>query len=279
MVARGNDVGWRYALCNEMFEGWSLSRIAEKGVELGYLGMELAPYTLGALVTTFSAAERAQMRRDVESAGMEIMGLHWLLAQTAFQLNSPDAGLREATAQYLLDEIDFCAELGGAVLTFGSPQQREPIGGWSKDEAWLWTVEVMQRCGQRSQERGVVFCIEPLIGNRLVSGVDEAARLVREVDHPGFQMMVDCRSMGKDERWSVADQIKSVWPLVKHVHVNDPNSLGPGMGDLDFVPIMRALKELGFQGWLSLEAGRLELGPERISRESLANMKAALAAA
>ena len=277
-MTQGSEVGWRYALCNEMFEGWSLRKIAETGVELGYPGMELAPYTLGSRVTEFSPAQRAQMRRDVENAGMQIMGLHWLLAETPFQLNSPDGDLREATALYLLDLIDFCVDLGGEVLTFGSPQQREPIGGYPEDEAWKWTVEVMRRCGQRSQERGVVFCIEPLMGNKLVAGVEEAARLVSNVDHPGFQMMLDCRSMGKDDRWSVADQIKSVWPLFKHVHVNDPNSQGPGMGDLDFVPIMRTLKELGFDGWLSLEAGDLALGPERISRESMANMKAALAA-
>ena len=277
-MTQGNEAGWRYALCNEMFEGWPLNKIAETGVELGYLGMELAPYTLGSLVTEFSSAQRAQMCRDVENAGMQIMGLHWLLAETPFQLNSPDGDLREATALYLLDQIDFCVDLGGEVLTFGSPRQREPIGGYPEDEAWKWTVEVMRRCGQRSQERGVVFCIEPLMGNKLVAGVEEAARLVNNVDHPGFQMMVDCRSMGKDDRWSVADQIKSVWPLFKHVHVNDPNSQGPGMGDLDFVPILRTLKELGFDGWLSLEAGDLALGPERISRESMANMKAALAA-
>lgn len=270
-------VKFKYALCNEMFEGWPLGKIAEAGLKMGYSGLELAPYTFTKLVTDLSASDRAKLRREIEDAGMVVAGLHWILAQTDLQLNTPDRDMREATARYLLDLIDFCVDMGGDVLTFGSPQQREPLPGFSKEEAWKWMVEVMHRCGERAQERGAYFCIEPLMGTTLITGVDVAARLVKEVNHPGFTLMVDCRSMGKDDRWSVPDQIKSVWPQFKHVHVNDPNSLGPGMGDLDFGPIMRTLRDLGYDRWVSLEAGKLDLGAERISRESMANMKAALA--
>ena len=272
------QVKWRYSLCNEMFEEWPLARIAETAAEIGYQGVELAPYTLASVVTDISAAERRQLRRDVEAAGIKVAGLHWLLAKTDFMLNTPDPTQREAAAQYLLDLIDFCADLGGDILVFGSPAQRDPAGGFGKGDAWAWTTEVMRRCGERALRQGVVFCIEPLHGTAIISGVDDAARLVKEVDHPGFKMMVDTKSMGGDPRWSVSDQIKSVWPLFKHVHVNDPNLLGPGMGDLDFVPIMATLQEFDYDGWLSLEVFKFELGPERIARESLAYLKASLAA-
>ena len=274
-----NGVKWKYSLCNEMFENWPLAKIAQTIAELGYQGLELAPYTLAPKVTDLSAADRAGMRRDIEAAGIKVSALHWILAHTDFLLNSPNPEHREAASAYLLDLVDFCADMGGDVLVFGSPQQRDPTEGFSKEEAWKWTVEAMRRCGVRSQERGVLFCIEPLLGTKLISGVDDAARLVEQVDHPGFRMMVDCKSMGRDTRWSVAEQIRSVWPLFKHVHVNDPNLLGPGMGDLDFVPIVAALQDLGYDRWLSLEAMKFELGAERIARESLANLKAALAKA
>ena len=80
-------------------------------------------------------------------------------------------------------------------------------------------------------------------------------------------------------RWAVAEQLRAVWPLFKHVHVNDPNLLGPGMGELEFEPILATLCELGYQGWVSLEVFEFDLGPVRIARESMANCKAALEAA
>jgi len=265
---------WKYALCNEMFEDWPLDKTAACVAELGYQGLELAPFTLCERVTDLSAADRQQIRRTIEGAGLAVVGLHWLLAQTeGLQLNHIDPEVRERTAQYLLALIDCCADIGGEVLIFGSPQQRNIHPDWSRQEAWQSAVEIMRRCGERAQEQGVLFCVEPLSLREtdFIVKVDEAADLVRQVDHPGFQMMVDVKAMAQDPR-PVAEQIRLVHPLFQHVHVNDPNMLGPGMGDVDFRPILRTLKELQFSGWLSVEVFDFRLGPERIARESLANL-------
>lgn len=268
-------VPWRYALCNEMFEGWPLDRIAATAAKIGYQGIELAPFTLAPLVTDLSAADRKKIKGDVERAGVQVAGLHWLLAKTPFRLNTPDPDARRRAAQYLLDLIDFCADVGGEILVFGSPAQRDPADGFPFEEAWQHTVEVMRRCGERAHERGVTFCLEPL-GTPFVTWVDDVVKMVREVDHPGFRMMVDCKSMAQDKRWPIHEQLRYAWSLFKHVHVNDPNLLGPGMGELDFKPILATLRELGFSGWLSVEVFQFDLGPERIARESLENLHKAL---
>jgi sugar phosphate isomerase/epimerase len=269
------NVPWRYSLCNEMFEGWALAEVARLASEIGFQGVELAPYTFAPLVTDLSAADRARIRRDVEAAGLKVAGLHWLLARTPHRLNTPDAEERGRAAEYLLALIDFCADVGGEILVFGSPDQRDPVEGYRLDEAWASTVEVMRRCGERAETRGVTFCIEPL-GTPFITWVDDALRLVQEVDRAGFRMMVDCKSMGQDGRWAPAEQMRYAAPWFKHVHVNDPNLLGPGMGELDFQPIMATLRELAYDGWVSLEAFEFPGGPERIARESMANLLAAL---
>ncbi len=271
------QVTWRYAICNELFEGWSLEKTAACVAELGYQGLELAPFTLCQRVTDLSAAERRQIRRTVEGAGLAVVGLHWLLAHTeGLQLNDPDPAVRKRTEQYLLALIDFCAEVGGQVLIFGSPQQRNLRPGWSREQAWQSTAEILGRCGQRAQERGVIFCLEPLSSREtdFISSVDEAIELVRRVNHPGLQMMVDVKAMAQNPR-PVAEQIRLAHPLFRHVHVNDPNLLGPGMGEVDFRPILATLKELEYAGWLSVEVFDFSPGPERIARESLANLKEA----
>lgn len=265
---------WKYAICNEGFEGWPLEKIAQTVAEMGYEGVELAPFTLCDLVTDLTAEDRREIRQVVEGAGLQVAGVHWLLAQTPFRLNVPDADERRAAADYLVALVDFCADVGGDTLVFGSPAQRDPQDGFSVGTAWAETVQVMRRVGKRAHERGVSFCIEPL-GTPFVTWVDDAVKMVEEVNQPGFAMMVDCKAMAQDERWSPADQIREMAGHYRHVHVNDPNRLGPGMGDLDFKPIMSALDEVAFSGWVSVEAFEFSQGAEFVARESLKNLKEA----
>ena len=270
-------VPWQYAICNELFTDWPLDRIAAYAGGLGYGGLELAPYTLAARVSDLSADDRRAIRGAIEDAGLRVAGLHWLLAHTeGLALNDADAEVRERTVRYLLEEIDLCADLGGDALVLGSPEQRNPAPGVSHDDAWAWTAEAMRRCGERAAARGVFFCIEALPGPacRFITNVDEAAHLVRQVDHPGFQMMVDVRSMATDGR-PIDGQIASVAPLVRHVHANDPNMLGPGMGDVAFGPILTALRRVGYRGWISVEAFDTAYPIERIAQESIVNLRAA----
>ncbi len=268
-------MNWRYAICNELFEGWSLEQVAAFAAEVGYEGLELAPFTLCRDVRQVQPAERKAIRRTIESAGLKAVGLHWLLARTeGLQLNDPDPTVRERTAQYLLALIDLCADLGGQVLVFGSPQQRSFRPGWVREEAMDSAVAIFRRCGERAQARGVVFCLEPLtmLETDFITTASAATEMVRRVDHPGFQMMVDVRAMSYEDQ-PIPKIIREMAPYIRHVHLNDPNRLGPGMGEVDFEPILRALREVGYEGWLSVEPFDFSPGPERIARESWAYLK------
>ncbi len=274
-VTAHDGAAWRYAICNELFAPLGAGEVAAAVAALGYQGLELAPYTLAARVTDLTPADRAQIRAQVEAQGPVIVGLHWLLAHTeGLYLNDPEPTVRERTLRYLLAEVDLCADLGGEVLVFGSPAQRNPRPGFSMADAWAWTVEAMYRCGERAAQHGVTFCIEPLPTYEcaFITSVDEAAELVNCVGNPGFRMMVDAKAMSYDER-PVAEQIRLVAPLMRHMHVNDPNLAGPGMGNLDFRPILNVLRELRYQGWLSVEALDHNTDIHRIARESIANLR------
>src|ERR1700686_5114617 len=100
----------RYAICNETFEGWAFPRVCEVCASLGYQGLELAPFTLAPRIADVSATERATLRKQAAGAGLEIIGLHWLLAKTeGLLLTSADETVRRRAADYLVQLASCCA--------------------------------------------------------------------------------------------------------------------------------------------------------------------------
>src|SRR5262249_47246994 len=114
----------KYAICNETFEGWDHARVCRFIAELGYTGLEMAPFTLAPRITDVSLDRRRQLRREAEEAGIQIIGLHWLLAKTeGLQVTAPDEATRQRTAEYLVELARCCADFGGTLMIFGSPGQ------------------------------------------------------------------------------------------------------------------------------------------------------------
>ena len=86
----------RYAICNETFEGWEHAKVCRTVAELGYTGLEVAPFTLAPRITDVTPQRRRELRQQAADHGLTLLGLHWLLAKTAgLQLTSPDAAVRK----------------------------------------------------------------------------------------------------------------------------------------------------------------------------------------
>ena len=89
----------RYAICNETFEGWDHARVCRFVADLGYGGLEIAPFTLAPRITDVSLDRRRTLHRQADECGLQIIGLHWLLAKTeGLHLTSPDESVRRRTA-------------------------------------------------------------------------------------------------------------------------------------------------------------------------------------
>src|SRR5688572_2846623 len=71
----------KFAICNEIYQGWKLEDVFAHAAKLGYSGVEIAPFTLANSVNEISAAERQRIRDLAAQHQIEIVGLHWLLVK------------------------------------------------------------------------------------------------------------------------------------------------------------------------------------------------------
>src|SRR4051794_36373004 len=265
----------RYAICNETFEGWDHARVCRQAAELGYTGLEVAPFTLAPRITDVTAEQRRRLRGEAEAAGLTIIGLHWLLAKTeGLHLTSPDAAVRQRTADYLVELARACRDLGGDLMVFGSPAQRRIPAGATREQATEYAVDTFRRSAAGLADAGVRLCLEPLAPAEadFIQTADEAAAILDRIDHPNFVLHLDVKAMSSEAQ-PIPDIIRKHAKRTGHFHANDANRRGPGFGNVDFVPIFRALKETGYAGWVSVEVFDYSPDPVTIGRESLRYMR------
>lgn len=268
----------KFAICNETFLDWPCDKAFGFAAECGYTGIEIAPFTLNHDARRITPAERQEVRRQAEAAGLEVVGLHWLLAKTeGFYLTSPEADVRRRTAEYVQDLARLCRDVGGSRMIFGSPQQRNVLPGVTPQQAFDYAAGVVGECAKVLEETGVTLCMEPLApaeGNFL-NTADEAVRLIEKIDHPQVRLILDCKAMSS-EAVPIPELIRRHQDVLAHFHANDPNLQGPGFGQLEFAPIFATLVEVDYPGWVSVEVFDYAPGPERLARESIDYMRRTL---
>ncbi len=272
----------KLGICNELFEGWDFADVCRTVKSLGYDGLEIAPFTLAPLITDVSPAQRRTLRAQVEDAGLETIGLHWLLAKTeGFYLTTRDTSVRQRTADYFIALAQATHDLGGTLMVLGSPKQRDLLPGVSYDEACDLALDVFQRAMPAIGNLGVDLCLEPLAPNdtNFLNTCDQANAMIARVNHPHFKLHMDVKAQSAEPSTTVPELIARHARVAGHFHAQDVNLRGPGMGAVDFGPIMKALVASGYDRWVSVEVFDYTPGAEETARQSIACLRGALNAA
>lgn len=269
------------ALCNEALADRDFPAAMDTAAAMGFEAVEIAPFTLAKDVRTISTATRNVLRRAVESAGLEVAGLHWLLAKTeGFHVANPDAEVRQRTLEYLGALARFCADLGGRVMVFGSPAQRSLPPGVARGDALKSAAGLFAGAAESAAECGVVICLEPLrkTDTDMWTSASEALEFVEAVGHPNFQLMLDTRALHGEDR-PAPETIGQMAGRFRHFHLNDASGRCPGLGHTDFGPVFAALKEAAYSGYVSVEPLEYVHDPESDLRASVAYLKRIMALA
>lgn len=237
----------------------------------GYDAVEIAPFTLGSNVNAISAAERSCIRTLAARIGIAISGIHWVLVQTeGLHLTHPDEAVRQKTAQYFKDLVQFCADIGGKSMVVGSPKQRDVLEGVAYRDAWNWATDVFRAPVRAAEKRGITICFEPLAPSEtnFINSAEEAIRFTRQLDSPNFKIILDVKAMCSEAK-PIPQIIAESSGHFAYFHANDRNLKGPGFGEVDFYPIAAALRESRYDGVVSVEVFKFDEGPEVIATKSI----------
>ncbi|MCX8065737.1 MAG: sugar phosphate isomerase/epimerase [Candidatus Hydrogenedentes bacterium] len=271
-----NDPDIKIGICNEIFKEWNNFEKTVKFIkDIGYDGIEIAPFTFADHVTDISTEIRKWIRDTAEKVGVEVIGIHWVfVGPKNVYLTHPDSNIRKYTAEYLKNLVNFCADIGGKVIVFGSPKQRNIMRDVTYNQALEYAKEVFSYALPVCENRDVTICLEQLTHweTNFCHTVEEAVELIEAINHPNFRLILDTKAMAflQEPRDVI---IRKYGKYLRHYHANDDNLLGPGMGKVDFVPIIRALYDIGYKGYISVEVFKFELGPEKIATESINYLK------
>jgi sugar phosphate isomerase/epimerase len=274
----GKWAGFKYAMCNESMAELSWAEQCRIVSDAGYRGIEIAAFTLVEKgVQEISPTGRKEIVSVMKDAGLECVGLHWLLAPPpkGLHFTTPDAGIRRKTVAYFDTLIDFCGDLGGPYMIFGSPKQRD-TRGISVEQAKKYFADGLAAVADHAQQRGIEILVEPL-GNRVTDVVNtlaEASQLAEQVNHPAIGMMFDFNNT-VDETEPFDALLRKYDKNIHHVHVQEMGGkhLGTGNAVNDYVKAFQVLKDLRYNRWISLEVFDFAPGGKTIAEESMRILK------
>lgn len=256
----------------------SFEAVCERIAAHGYNGVEIAPFTLAPNPADLTEADAVRLGEAARRQGLQIVGLHWLLVKPeGLHLTTTDPVVRSRTAEFACHLARLCAAMGGRVMVWGSPKQRNARPGEPWEEVAARAAELLRTVAECAGPLGVTIAVEPLARaeTNFLTSAAETVRLLRLVDHPACRLHLDVKAMS-DESVPIPDLIRRFSGDLVHFHANDPNLRGPGQGAVRFEPIIAALREIGYGGWLSVEVFDYTPDADTIAAQSIRYLRSVL---
>jgi D-psicose/D-tagatose/L-ribulose 3-epimerase len=171
-------------------------------------------------------------------------------------LVSSAAATRAHGLDFLKKCVDRTADLGGRLMCGPLHSALGVMTGRRRTEKeWKWAVKGLRSAAARAQRRRVCLCVEPL--NRFetyfLNTLEDAARLVHDVGAPNVKIHFDTFHSNIEEKHP-AESLRAVAKDLGHVHISENDRGIPGTGHVDWKGVLKVLKEIGYEGWLTIES-------------------------
>jgi sugar phosphate isomerase/epimerase len=169
-------------------------------------------------------------------------------------LTQSDAAARQKARDFIKSIIALGGPLGAPAI-IGSMQGRHSSDGVSEQAARAWLSEALEELGEFARQYAVPLVYEPLnrYETNLCNTIEQGAAICRSLSTRNVRLLADLFHMNIEEIDSPA-ALRAGGGLVGHVHFVDSNRRPAGCGHLDYPPIVAALREIGYAGYVSAEA-------------------------
>jgi sugar phosphate isomerase/epimerase len=254
----------RFAVSNIALTAFDHGRELARLPVLGIEGIEVAPSRVWRDTWKgLTSADVDRYRKTVESAGLQVIGLHSLL------FNQPRLGLFKAPAaraeslDYLQHLSKVCRDLGGRTLIWGGGRKR---GGVPTAAARAEAVAFMGELTRRIEDHGTCFCFEPLgpTDTDFINSALESLAIVEAVASPALKVQLDAKALVENDEATI-ETFEAVRSKLVHFHANEPGlgTLGTS-GRVNHAALGVMLKEVGYDGFVSIEQ-RLSNGADPLA--------------
>lgn len=219
-----------------------------QAAELGFDAVEVFP-------PGPEAVSAGQLKKLLGDYGLQLAavgtGAGWVIHKLT--LTSPTADERQRAQDFIRSVIDLAGPLGAPAI-IGSMQGRsgDAVGPQTAREYLTSALNVL---GRHAQQYGVPLLYEPLnrYETNLINRLEDGVALLKTLDSDNVKLLADLFHMNIEEA-DLPAALRSAGSAVGHLHFVDSNRRPAGCGHLDFGPIGRALREIGYGGFASAEA-------------------------
>lgn len=268
---------WVYSSFPVWVPSYPLEETIERIARIGYDGIEIGAAAPHAYPAYLGKERRRQIRQTLGDNGLEVSSM--LPAPgggPGHNVASPLAEERENAVEQYKQVVELCSELGGGTVLYVAGWQ---IFGTERKQAWEWSRQALSEIAGTAADHGVTIAVEPTPeDSNLIEECDDAIELMQQVSSSSVGLMFDTNHvLYRNE--VPTDYVYRMGPNLHHVHLSDEGRLPPGAGRCDFVGLIEALRQVGYDGYLAMEIGfnNPSADPDQVARQAYEYVKPLLA--
>jgi sugar phosphate isomerase/epimerase len=286
-VKDSSGIAQRLAFSTNAYLKFSFAEAVRRLAAIGYRGIEIMADVPHAWPAYLLDEQKRAIRQALADQQLAISNIN------AFMMNAvsdarqrywhpswiePDRHYRQIRIDHTRRSLTLARELGAPSITTEPGGPVEAGASWSA--ALQLFVEALKPVAEHAEEEGVLLLIEPE-PELLIETADQFLELMQHIDSPAVGLNFDVGHFycAGDEP---AQTVHRLAPFIRHFHLEDIAStrvhhhLIPGDGAIDFAATFQAIKEIGYQGWITIELYPYVDDPDHAARTALERVAAML---
>ena len=269
----------RLAFSTNAYLKFSFAEACRRVAALGYAGVEIMADVPHAWPAYLLEEQKQAIRRHLAESGLGISNVN------AFMMNAindprqrywhpswiePDRHYRQIRIDHTRRALTLAKELGAPSITTEPGGPVEPGASWSA--ALRLFVEGLKSVAEHAEKEGVLLLVEPEPG-LLIEKMEQFLELMRHIDSPAVGLNFDI-----GHAYCVGDEpaefIPKMAAYIRHIHLEDiaatrvHQHLVPGDGAIDFAATLRAIRSIGYEGWVTIELYPYVENPDEAARRA-----------